>query len=165
MGPVGALATRNRSFAEYRQLDAVALADLVRRGDASPLELLELAIARAEAVNPAINAIVVEHFDLARRAAAGELPAGPLRGVPYLLKDLGFAMRGTVTTAGSRLFADARYDADSTLVERLRAAGLVIFGKTHSPEFGGRLQLPWDASGHPVDFYQPSRPCMMWTPV
>jgi Asp-tRNA(Asn)/Glu-tRNA(Gln) amidotransferase A subunit family amidase len=138
----------------YRSYDAMGLAALVRSGEASPLELLDLAIARAEEVNPTINAIVIEHFERAREAAAGGLPDGALRGVPYLLKDLGVSMAGTVTTEGSRFFRDARHDLDSTIVERYRAAGLVIFGKTHSPEFGstpssesllyGATRNPWD---------------------
>lgn len=145
-----------RNFAEYRSHDAVGLAELVRRGDASPAELLELAIARSEAVNPQINAVVIEHYELARKAAAGQLPNSPLRGVPFLLKDLGVAMRGTITSAGSRFFRDARSDFDSTIVARCREAGLVIFGKTHSPEFGkspssestlyGETHNPWDLS-------------------
>ena len=143
-------------FDEYRRLDAVALAGLVRRGDASPTELLELAIARAEAVDPRLTAIVLHHFELARETAARKLPAGPFAGVPFLLKDLATALAGTVTTEGSRFFRDAMHDADSTLVERYRAAGLVIFGKTHSPEFGGSpssesalygaTHNPWDLS-------------------
>jgi len=143
-------------FEEYRRHDALALARLVRRGDASPRELLEIAIARAEAVDPQLTAIVVGHFELARESVAGKLPAGPFAGVPYLLKDLGIAMVGTITTDGSRFFRDQRHDFDSTLVERYRAAGLVIFGKTHSPEFGsspssesalhGATHNPWDLS-------------------
>lgn len=148
------LARPGRRFEEYAGYDAMGLAALVRSGEASPAELLDLAIARAEAVNPKIDAIVVEHFELARRAAAGRLPNGALRGVPYLLKDLGVAMAGTVTTEGSRFFSDVRHERDSTIVERYRAAGLVLFGKTHSPEFGsspssesvlfGATRNPWD---------------------
>ena len=144
------------TFDEYRGHDALSLARLVRRGDVSPRELLELAVARAEAVDPKRTAIVVRHFELAREASAKKLPAGPLSGVPYLLKDLGIAMAGTVTTEGSRFFQDQVQDFDSTLVERYRAAGLVIFGKTHSPEFGsspssesalhGATHNPWDLS-------------------
>lgn len=146
----------NRGFEEYRRYDAAGLAALVNSGDASPLELLDLAIARAEAVNPKLNAIVVEHFELARKAASGKLPKGALHGVPYLLKDLGIAMQDTVTTEGSRFFKAALHSKDSTVVERYRAAGLVIFGKTHSPEFGsspssestlyGTTHNPWDLS-------------------
>jgi Asp-tRNA(Asn)/Glu-tRNA(Gln) amidotransferase A subunit family amidase len=154
LGAAPALGRERGSFAEYRSHDAVGLAQLVRRGEASPSELLELAIARAEAVNPKVQALILEHFDLARREARSKLPEGPLRGVPYLLKDLAVAMRGTLTTEGSRLFRKARHDEDNTLVERYRAAGLVIFGKTHSPEFGsspssesalhGATHNPWD---------------------
>ena len=150
------LARTSRSFSEYRSYDAVGLAELIRKGNASPVELLDIAIARTEAVNPKINAIVLEHFDMARKVARGKLPGGALNGVPYLLKDLGVSMAGTVTTEGSRFFANARHDKDSTIVERYRAAGLVIFGKTHSPEFGGTpssesslhgtTHNPWDLS-------------------
>lgn len=149
-----ASARADLAFGEYRRHDAVALAALVRSGEASPMELLELAIARAEAVNPKLDAIVVEHFELAREAVRKGLPNGPLRGVPYLLKDLGTSMSGTVTTEGSRLFRDRRHARDSTLVERYRAAGLSLFGKTHSPELGsspssesvlhGQTHNPWD---------------------
>ena len=141
-------------FGEYRERDAVGLAELVRSGETTPAELLEIAIARAEEVNEKINAIVVEHFELARSEAASPLPAGPLRGVPYLLKDLAISMGGTITTEGSRFFGDARHDTDSTLVKRYREAGLILFGKTHRPEFGsspssestlhGATRNPWD---------------------
>ena len=141
-------------FAEYRNRDAIALAELVRAGDTSASELLELAIARAEAVNPRLNAIVLEHFDLARKAAAAKLPDGPFSGVPYLLKDLKVAMRGTITTEGSRFYAGNRHEADDTLVSRYREAGFVFFGKTASPEFGsspstestlhGETRNPWN---------------------
>jgi len=151
-----ACARSRLAFDEYRSLDALDLASRVRSGEVQPLELLELAIARAEIVDPAINAITVEHFDLARAAAAESAPDAPFRGVPFLLKDLGVGMQGTVTTEGSRLFRDARHDEDSTIVARLREAGLILFGKTHSPEFGsspssestlhGETHNPWDLS-------------------
>ena len=132
-----AKAAELRAFDEYRSYDALGLAELVRQGDASPDQLLDLALARAEAVNPEINAIVMRHVEQARAAIEQGLPQGPFTGVPWLLKDLGVSMRGTVTTEGSALFRDAVRDHDSTLVRRYRDAGLVIFGKTHSPEFGG----------------------------
>ncbi len=152
MSPV--LAGTSRTLAEYMQYDAMGLAALVRSGDASPAELLEVAISRAEQVDPSLNAITVEHFELARKAVRSKLPEGPFTGVPYLLKDLGVAMKGTVTTEGSRFYRDAVHDYDSEIVRRYRRAGLVIFGKTHSPEFGsspssesalhGRTHNPWD---------------------
>jgi len=142
------------SFEEYVRLDAIGLAELVAGGEVGPSELLEIAIARCEAVNPKINAIVIEHFDRARKAARNGLPPGPLRGVPFLLKDLHLSMQGTVTSHGSIPFRDRVAEYDSTLVERYRAAGLNIFGKTASPEFGatattesklwGDTRNPWN---------------------
>ena len=115
LGPSGAGAS---ALSEYRSLDATAMADLVRRGDASPLELLDMAIGRTEEVNPQVNAVVLKHYELARETITRGLPDGPLKGVPFLLKDLGVALKGTVTTDGSRLFKDQVFDYDSTLVER-----------------------------------------------
>jgi len=131
-------ATRGLSQADYAACDAVALAELIRSRQISPMDALEAAIARAEQVNPALNAVVQKYYDAARATVRAGLPEqGPLRGVPMLLKDLGLQMKGTVTSHGSRFFRDAVADHDSTLVQRYRAAGLVIFGKTASPEFGG----------------------------
>lgn len=121
---------------DYASHDAVALAALVARGDVSTAELLEAALARADEVNPAINALTQDHRDLARRVVAAGLPDGPLRGVPFLLKDLYATIAGTVTSNGSAFFADNVADHDTELVARYRRAGLVLFGKTSSPEFG-----------------------------
>ncbi|MBW2420896.1 MAG: amidase [Deltaproteobacteria bacterium] len=142
------------SFEEYRSHDALELAGLVARRDVSALELLDLAIARTEAVNPQINCVVERLYDDARAAIEGGLPEGAFSGVPFLLKDLGIALEGTVTTNGSRFFKNARMNYTSTVVERYQRAGLVIFGKTASPEFGGTgttesilfgdTRNPWD---------------------
>ena len=94
------------SFEEYRSKDGLALAKLVRDGDISAAELLELAIGRANVVNPDINCIVEKLYDRARHEAGTSLPRGPFTGVPFLLKDLGMALKGTVTTQGSRFFSD-----------------------------------------------------------
>ncbi|MEH6605746.1 MAG: amidase [Pseudomonadales bacterium] len=144
------------SFEEYRGYDALGLAQLVKDKGVSALELLEVAIARAEEVNPSINCMVEKLYDRARAEASQQLPEGPFSGVPFLLKDLGMALKGTVTTNGSRLYKDARLDYTSTVVERYQRAGLVIFGKTASPEFGGTgttesilfgdTRNPWDLS-------------------
>lgn len=141
-------------FDEYRRCDALELARLVREGEVSAAELLELAVARTEQVNPQINAVVLKHYDSARRLAGSSLPEGPFRGVPFLLKDLGVSMADTVTTHGSRFFREARAAADDAYVRRARQAGLVIFGKTNSPEFGnspstegslfGDTRNPWN---------------------
>lgn len=125
------------SFEEYRNHDALGLAQLVNKGDMSAAELLEIAIERSEAVNPSINCVVEKLYDRARVMAKGDIPQGPFTGVPFMLKDLGMALTGTVTTNGSRFYKDAVSKHNSTVVDRYQQAGLVIFGKTASPEFGG----------------------------
>lgn len=138
MAPTGTLgASRIMNFSEYRSYDGLALADLVRRRELQAAEVLELAITRAEAVNPKINCLAEELFDRARREVEAGLPAGPFTGVPFLLKDLGMALEGTVTSNGSRFFKDWVADYTSTVVQRYQQAGLVIMGKSTSPEFGG----------------------------
>ncbi|MEZ5573835.1 MAG: amidase [Halioglobus sp.] len=129
--------TNAMSFDEYRAKDGLALAKMVRDGEISATELLELAISRANAVNPQINCIVEELYDRARHDANAGLPQGTFTGVPFLLKDLGMALKGTVTTQGSRFFSDWVADYTSTIVERYQQAGLVIMGKSASPELGG----------------------------
>ncbi|MCL5041278.1 MAG: amidase [Gammaproteobacteria bacterium] len=149
-----AYARQGMSFAEYRQHDALSLAQLLRNKDVTAQELLELAISRNETVHPLINSIVLDHSDLARTSLENGLPQGPFAGVPFLLKDLGIAMAGTVTTQGSRFFQDDRAEGDDPFMRKVRAAGLVTFGKTHSPEFGnnpstesslfGYTRNPWN---------------------
>jgi amidase len=124
------------TFDEYRRYDAVGLAELVRRGDVEVGELLATAIARAEAVEPWLHAISQRHYELARHAILRGSPAGPLKGVPFLLKDVSVQLAGTETSNGSRLFAGAIAPTDSTIVERYKRAGLIIFGKTNTPEMG-----------------------------
>ena len=141
-------------FTEYEDYDAVGLAELVRRKDVTAGEVLEAAIARAQARNPALNAIVMELYDFGRQAIADGLPDGPLTGAPYLIKDLGAAMAGIPTTGGSRFMADVVPSEDSETVKRLKAAGMAIFGKTNTCEFGmsitcepqfyGPMKNPWD---------------------
>jgi amidase len=123
-------------FSDYATRDAVGLADLVARGEVSPRELLDTAIAEVERLNPALNAVVHKHYDLARAAIAAGLPPGRLRGVPFLLKDLDLSLAGAALTEGSRLMTGYAPDFDSTLVARYKAAGLVIFGRTNSAELG-----------------------------
>ena len=143
------------SFADYESYDGLGLADLVRRGKVTPTELLDSAIARVEARNPSINAIVLPLYDNARRQIADGLPDGPFRGVPYLLKDLGASLAGVRTMRGSRFFADTPpATSDSEHVARLKRAGLVIFGRTSTCELGlsltceprlyGATKNPWD---------------------
>jgi amidase/6-aminohexanoate-cyclic-dimer hydrolase len=139
---------------EYASHDALGLAALVARGEVQPLELLEAALARAEATNPTLNAIVIPMEDEARRAIEAGLPDGLLRGVPYLLKDLGTAYAGVRLTNGCRLFENFVPDHDSEMVARYKLAGLVTFGRSASPEFGstattesvlfGATRNPWN---------------------
>lgn len=116
--------------------DAVGQADLVRRGEVSPSELVEAAIARIEARNPDLNAVIHERFDAARDEAASELPDGPFRGVPFLVKDAVASMAGEPAHAGMAFLQRHGYRAshDQWLVERYRAAGFVILGRTNLPE-------------------------------
>jgi len=143
------------AIAEYGRLDGLGLADLVRRREVTPGELLEEAIARAERVNPRINAIVAPLYEQARRDAAALPPSdAPFRGVPLLLKDLDAAVAGVPSTAGSRFLAEFRPTRDATLVDRFKRAGAIVFGKTNLPELGitpftesrlfGPARNPWN---------------------
>lgn len=122
----------------FETLDATAQAELVRRNEVT-LQLVEAAIARIEARNPAVNAVIIPLFEDARRAAAAPgLPDGPFRGVPFLLKDIGANQAGLPYHAGSRMLKAAghRSDEDTVLGARFRAAGFVTLGKTNTPELG-----------------------------
>src|SRR5438876_2131419 len=141
---------------EFESYDGLGLARLVRSGDASAAELLDAAITRVEARNPELNAVVSPLYDQARAAIAAGLPDGPFTGVPYLLKDLGAHYTGAVTSYGSLLFKDFVADHDSEITIRLKRAGLVIFGKTNTPEMGlapsteprlfGPTRNPWNVA-------------------
>lgn len=124
-------------FPEYAQHDALGLAELVRNGDVSPAELVEEAIARIERVNPRLNVVIQDLYQQARAAARQDLPeAGPLTGVPFLLKDLLQKVAGVPTTDGSRCYRGWVADHDTELVLRYRRAGLIFVGKTNTPELG-----------------------------
>ncbi|MCM8729802.1 amidase [Hephaestia sp. GCM10023244] len=124
------------NFDDYRQYDAVGLAALVRTRQVSPDELLDAALARAAAVNPTLNALIEDLEADARAAIADGLPDGALRGVPFPIKDITVKMKGIATGAGSRLFRGRAYDYDSELIASYRRAGLTLFAKTNTPEFG-----------------------------
>ena len=124
---------------DVRWLDATAQADLVRRGEASPTELVDAAISRLEALDPKINAVVLPSLEKARaQAAAPDLPNGPFRGVPFLLKDLGGQSAGDPYCAGTRFLRDAGWTepADAYFTSKLRAAGFCFLGRTNTPELG-----------------------------
>ncbi len=138
----------------FASLDATAQADLVRRKEVKPLELVDAAIARIERLNPRLNAVIARWFDEARELAQGLLPQGPFTGVPFLLKDLIAAYAGKKLSSGSRFFADLVAPHDSELTQRYKRAGLVTLGKTNLPEFGiicttepklfGPARNPWN---------------------
>ncbi len=147
-----------RPASEIASYDAVGQAELVRNGDVSPAELAQWAIERVELLNPRLNAVVTPMFEQAaehaKDLARGNLAAGPLTGVPYLVKDLVAEVQGVRFTEGSRFLQDLVSHYDSELVVRLRQAGLNILGKTATPEFGmvpscesalfGATRNPWD---------------------
>ena len=144
---------------EIAVLDATAQAEMVRRKQLKPIELVDAAIARIERLNPAVNAVVTPMFEQARAVASGPLPDGAFRGVPFLLKDLLASYAGVRMTSASSFLRDFVPDHDSELVARLKRAGLIIVGKTNTPEFGilptteprlfGPTHNPWDPSRTP----------------
>jgi Asp-tRNA(Asn)/Glu-tRNA(Gln) amidotransferase A subunit family amidase len=138
---------------DYLAQDAMGLANLIGDREVSPREVLEAALARMAKVNPKINAITLDLSDRARAETDGELD-GPLAGVPFLLKDLGPKLAGTATTDSCKLYANDIAAEDSPLTKLYRQAGLVIFGKTNTPELGlepvtepamfGPTRNPWN---------------------
>ena len=140
--------------------DATELAGLVAKGEVSPSELLDAALAAVEARNPAINAVVLVQEEVARRSIAEGLPVGPFRGVPFLIKDLGAEAKDFPSHNGSRLLANTTYGQDSAIFARIKASGLVTFGRTTSPEggvgaateaavYGGPTRNPWNLDHTP----------------
>ncbi|CAN1506190.1 GatA Asp-tRNAAsn/Glu-tRNAGln amidotransferase A subunit and related amidases [Paracoccaceae bacterium] len=134
--------------------DATALAELVARREVTASELLDAALDAVEARNPAINAVVLLQEAVARKSIADGLPPGPFRGVPFLIKDLGCEAVDFPSHNGSRLFANTVYKRDSSIFSRIRATGVVTFGRTTSPEggvgaatesavYGGPTRNPW----------------------
>ena len=146
-------------FKEYEDYDALGLAELVNKGDVSPTELLNEAIERTEKFNPKLNAVVLKHYDEAKQLIADGLPNGPFKGVPFLLKDLHLLWKGTVTSFGSAAWDGYVADHNTTLTDRYLKSGLVIFGKTNSPELGlagtteprlyGATHNPWNLEHSP----------------
>jgi amidase len=137
-------------------MDAMAQAEMIRRKEITPVELVESTINKIESLNPAINAVVTKMYDEARDEAQGNLPDGPFTGVPFLLKDLLASYAGIKMTSGSNFTRDFVPPHDSELVKRYKRAGLIILGKTNTPEFGtlptteskllGPCLNPWDVT-------------------
>lgn len=147
------------AFDQYENYDALGLAALIAAREVSAVEVLEAAIGCMEERNPALNVLVDPLYDEARQTIADGLPEGPLSGVPFLMKGLGLMMTGVRCAQGSALFADFVADHDSTIVSRIRRAGLVVLGTTNSPEFGlssttepalfGPTRNPWNPEYSP----------------
>ncbi len=133
-------------YDEYRRFDGVGLAELVARGDVSAAELLDTAIGRAEEVNPRLNVLARPMYDIARERARTEL-SGPFAGVPFLIKDLGQDYQGLPTGGGSRSLQRHRAAQHSVVVQRWLDAGLVVFGKTTTSEFGTKAVTESVATG------------------
>ena len=146
--------TAAATFAEYDAYDALGLAELVRHGEVSAKELVVTAIERINALDPQLNAVIHRMYDEALATAEQPLPDGPFAGVPFLLKDLLSMYAGAPTRNGSRIYEHYIAPIDSELVRRYRKSGVVILGKTNTPEFGltpftepelfGPTRNPWD---------------------
>jgi len=144
--------------ADYARHDGLGLAELVRRGEVAPDELLDEALRRLERVDPTLNA-VVHRMEPRARARAADPGDGPFAGVPFLLKDLLATVAGEPMRSGSRLYRGYRPPVDSEVVRRLERAGFLIFGKTSTPELGilpvtepalfGPTRNPWDPDRTP----------------
>ena len=142
------------AFSDYDKYDGLGLAELVKKKQVKPIELVEEAINRIEKLNPQLNAVVHKMYEEARQTAESPLPDGPFKGVPFLLKDLTAFYAGAPLSCGSRFFKDYVPDHDCELVKRLKAAGVIIAGKTSTPELGlafvtepelfGPASNPWD---------------------
>ena len=142
------------TFDEYRKHDAVALAELIKKKEVTSAELLDIAIKRAEEVNPKINSVVTKLYDRAKEQLNQVDPTAAFAGVPYLIKNLGPQLKGTGYTCGSRILKDNISGQNSEVTNRMLKAGLVIFGKTNTPEFGltpfteselyGSCNNPWN---------------------
>jgi len=139
---------------DFSEHDGLSLAGLVAKGEVTPLELVDAAIERIERHNPALNAVVHKAYDEARKVAQGPLPDGPFKGVPFLIKDLGLPVAGWPRTYGSRFAAGWVDKEDCGLTRRYRESGVVLLGKTNTPEYGitgvteggylGPCRNPWN---------------------
>ena len=144
----------SRLAEQFENYDGLGLAELIRTKEVTPEDVLAATLERIDARNPAINAVVTRMDDHARAALRAGLPDGPFKGVPYLLKDLGALYTGVVTSFGSKLYSDFVPDHDSEIVTRMKRAGLVIVGKSNTPEMGiapsteprvhGPTRNPWN---------------------
>jgi amidase len=144
------------AFPEYSNFDGLGLAELVRQKKISPAELAEEAISRIETNNPRLNAVVLPLYERAREKAKGKLPNGPFTGVPFMMKDLHATLEGVPTSHGNKLWKNVPASITTELVKRWEDSGVILVGKTNTPEFGltpytesdtlGPALNPWDTS-------------------
>ena len=143
---------------ELAGLDALGQAELVRQNKISPLELVEAAIARIEKFDPALNSIVTRTFERGRKQASQPVGSGPFAGVPFLVKDLE-AVAGVRQTFGSAAFKSNVAPYTAEVILRMQRAGLIMLGKSNTPEFGllpvteprgfGATHNPWNLAYSP----------------
>lgn len=148
-----------KGYEELFFMDALHLAALIKKKEIQPIELVDLTIENIEKVNPLLNAVVTAMYDEAREAARGPLPDGPFTGVPFLVKDLLASCRGVRMTMGTKNMHNYVAGHDSELVSRYRKSGLIIIGKTNTPELGllptteskflGPCRNPWNLNHTP----------------
>ncbi len=146
-------------FKEYDRYDALGMAELVKGGHVTPFELCHEAARRIETLNPRLNAVIYSMVDNAMSMAKEIQADGPFSGVPFLLKDLISLYAGAPMTSGCRAYRDYVPDHDSELVRRYKKAGLIVLGKTNTPELGllgvtepelhGPTRNPWDTDRTP----------------
>jgi len=147
------------TFTDYGKYDGLGLAELVRKKKVSPAELVEEAIKRIETHNPKLNAVVFPLYERARKAAKGRLPEGPFKGVPFLMKDLISTLEGIPTSGGNKLWKNIPAKITTELARRWENSGVIVVGKTNTPEFGltpytesdtlGPARNPWDPTRTP----------------
>jgi amidase len=144
------------TFSEYSNYDGLGLAELVRKKKVSPAELVEEAITRIETHNPKLNAVVYKLYERARAAAKGKLSEGPFRGVPFMMKDLNATVEGLPTSHGNKLWKSIPASVSTEIAKRWENSGVILVGKTNTPEFGltpytesdtlGPALNPWDTT-------------------
>jgi amidase len=148
------------AFSDYDKYDGLGLAELVRRKQVTPAELVEEAIRRIETHNPKLNAVVLPLYERAREKARGRLPEGPFTGVPFMIKDLHATLEGVPTSHGNKRWREIPASITTELVKRWENSGVIVVGKTNTPEFGltpytesDTLQParnPWDPTRTPA---------------
>ncbi len=141
-------------FQEFDQYDALGLAELVRQKKVKPVELVETVIDRIERINPTLNCVNIKTYEMAREQADIPLPDGPFAGLPWLLKDIAVFYEGVKTTSGCRYTKDFIAPGDSAVATRIKKAGMILMGKTTTPEWGltvstesvlwGDTRNPWN---------------------